>query len=125
MNTNMNWDMFEKVEIKKPRTGGRLRKRIGIDKNKSRICISKDIALEAKLEFGDRFDLYRIGKTFALKKAKAGVLKVKSNNGGFVIQSRNACIEILALNGGCYKSTAWVENDVIFFKPTVLKEGEE
>ena len=122
MNTKMNWDMFKKVEIKEATTGRKL-KQVGIDKNKSRLSISKDIATEAKLEFGDRFDLYRVGKTFALKKANAGVLKVKGNNGSFIIRNTNACIEILALNGSCYKNEAWVEEGVIFFKP-IEKEGE-
>lgn len=122
MNTYMNWDMFEKVEIS-TRTIIRRRKSISIDKGKRKITISRDIAEEAGIVIGDRFDLYRVGKTFALKKAKVGVLKVSSNNNCFIINSTNACIEILAMNGGCRENEAWVENDVIFFRP-IEKEGE-
>ena len=123
MNTRMNWEMFEKVEIK-TRTRIKRSKSIAIDKGKRKISISRDIAEEAGIVFGDRFDLYRVGKTFALKKAKAGVLKVSSNNNCFIINSSNACIEILAMNGSCHENEAWVENDVIFFRP-IEKEGEK
>lgn len=123
MNTHMDWSMFEKIEIN-TRSRTIRRKSISIDKGKRKISISRDIAEEAGIAFGDRFDLYRVGKTFALKKAKVGVLKVSSNNNCFIINSSNACIEILAMNGGCRENEAWVEKDVIFFKP-IEKEGEK
>ena len=122
MNTKMNWDLFEKVEI----GAGRRRfvgKVVSITKDKRTIVMNAELAKEAKLKVGDRFDLYRVGKTFALKKADVGVLKVANNGSAFVIRSTNACIEILALNGGCYKNEAWVEDGVIFFKP-IEKVGE-
>lgn len=122
MNTKMNWDLFEKVEIKEGR-GYSKGNYITISKNKRSFTITKSIATAVNLKAGDRFDLYRVGKTFALKKAKVGVLKVVSNNGTFVVRNMNACIEILALNGSCHNNEAWVEDDVIFFRP-IEKVGE-
>lgn len=121
METKTNLDLFKKVELKeRSRTGG---DKVTIANNKSSIYIGKTIRDQICLSVGERFDLYRMGKTFALKRAKAGVLKVSAHGGSCCIRSTNACIEILAMNGGCYKNDAWVENDVIFFKP-IEKVGE-
>ena len=122
MNTKMNWDLFEKVEIRAGRSYTR-GDYITVAKDKKSFTISKSVAVAANIKVGDRFDLYRVGKTFALKKAKVGVLKVVSNNCTFVVRSMNACLEILALNGSCHNNEAWVEDDVIFFRP-IEKVGE-
>ena len=122
METRVDFDMFEKVEIKNVIHRGKTNS-ISINDKKTNVRISKDIVEEANIVYGDRFDLYRKDKLFALKKAKAGILRVISSGGSFSINSKNACLEILALNGSCHENEAWVENGVIFFRP-IEKEGE-
>lgn len=121
MNTFMDWDLFEKVELTRSEYK-RKEKMVFVSKDRRRISITKDIVQEAGMNVGDRYDLYRLGKTFALKKANAGLLKISKNNGVFSICSTSAGREVYALNGNCQKNEAWVEAGVIFFKP--MKEGE-
>ena len=115
METSTKLELFEKVELKQSRRGGG--EKVTISKYKNSIFIGKKLCEQVGLEVGTRFDLYRMGKTFALKKSTVGVLTAAKHGGCYCIRNTSACIEILAMNGRCYENEAWVERDVIFFRP--------
>ena len=84
--------------------------------------ISKALENLAFICRGDRFDLYCLGNTFALKPCNVGCLNVvaqgSKNSKTLVINSVNAYLEIKSRLKDKEKTKfeAWVENGIIFFK---------
>lgn len=105
---------FEKVEVKKNYRGG---KTINISPNKRALSLSKGLMEEMQIKSGTRFDLYKNGKTFALVKESAGLIKFSiSNENQAVCSSVFACLEIMAESNGNRKFNAWIDEDIIFFR---------
>ena len=92
------------------------------NKNSYQLRISKALENIAFICKGDRFDLYCLGTTFALKPCNVGCLNVVAQGSkghkNLVINSVNAYLEIKSRlkNKEKTKFEAWVEDGVIFFK---------
>lgn len=113
----MNLDLFEKCDVQPSRKTAEPNC-VTITKSDNSIKISPDVVVKAGWKEGDRVDLYRMGKTFALNKSKVGILTLRRINGtkGLRIGNQSAYLEIAA-HTHTNKFTAWVEEGVIFFKP--------
>lgn len=114
----MDLSLFEKVELTNGRKGETAT--ITMHKKGYRTVISSDICQKAGLTDNDRIDLYKMGQTYALRKASAGCVKFNKVGGGGG-HSLMICNQGLWLNTCPHakdieKYDAWVEEGVIFFK---------
>lgn len=120
---------FTKLQIergKRGNPGGRKSlPEITLTKSKGsayQLRISKALENLAFICKGDRFDLYCLGTTFALKPCNVGCLNVAAQGSKgckrLVINSINAYLEIKSRLKDKEKTKfeAWVEDRVIFFK---------
>lgn len=110
---------FEKVEVV---TSNKNRGFVTITKDKRTLLISNKFIEKLPWIDGERLDLYRFGETFYLTPAKAGLLTFHAKKKVNQITSVNLCLEIMSKTHSCRKFDAWVEEDILFFKPW---EGEE
>ena len=132
--TNTNTNTLEKLGFTKLQIergkGGNLEGRKSLPKitlaktnrNSYQLRISKALENLAFICKGDRFDLYCLGTTFALKPCNVGCLNVAAQGSkehkSLVINSINAYLEIKSRLKDKEKTKfeAWVEDGVIFFK---------
>lgn len=111
---------FDKVEVKQRRTRDN-EPAITLNNYGSAYSLRLNNAITklSGLRKGDRVDLYCLGETFALKPCSVGCLHLNDGkSGGLLINSINTYLEIRSRLKDKTKSsfTAWVEDDIVFFK---------
>lgn len=134
----MDMGAFKKVDIvpQETRRGGKPTvPTVSVYKKHNYLAPSVIAIEQAGFRDGDRLDLYRMGRTFALKRETAGLLTLKEyinrdRNGKLTktqyrISNASACLEIRSATRlgdeeskqrRSYRFKAWVEEGVLFFR---------
>lgn len=115
-------NLLEKFELVEIKTSSRAKGFVTINKDKRILSISSKYTEQLPWINGERLNLKRLGETFILVPEKTGLLTLHQNKASTQIASANMCLEIMSKTHGCRKFEAWVEEDVLFFKPW---KGEE
>lgn len=134
----MDMGAFKKVDIVPQviRRGNRLTvPAVSVYKKHNYLALNTVAIEQSGFRAGDRLDLYRMGRTFALKRETAGLLTLKEyvnrdRNGELTklqyrISNASACLEIRSATRlgdeeskqrNSYRFKAWVEEGVLFFR---------
>lgn len=134
----MDMGAFKKVDIVPQviRRGSRLTvPAVSVYKKHNYLALNTVAIEQSGFRAGDRLDLYRMGRTFALKRETAGLLTLKEyvnrdRNGELTklqyrISNASACLEIRSATRlgdeeskqrNSYRFKAWVEEGVLFFR---------
>lgn len=132
----MDLGAFKKVELTLSSAGGGSRLQtpaVSLYRKHNYLALNREAIKQSGFQDGDRLDLYRMGRTFALKRATVGLLTVKAyRNSGtksdktqYRIANASACLEIRSATRlgdeeskqrNSYRFRAWVEEGVLFFR---------
>lgn len=105
---------FERIQVKSKARSDSMAIRINV--RKTAIHFTKQLSEAAGMKAGDRYDIYKNGKTFAFVKESAGLLTIKHGGGQCIIANANTCLEIAVEAGEQKAFDAWVDEGIIFFR---------
>lgn len=97
---------------------------VTITKAKTQLDIHSQAGKLLSWPDGVRLNLYMIGTTtFVLKPHKVGIITArKLESGGYRISKKDLCMTIMARSNHAREFEAWVEGEVIMFRPVEVQE---
>lgn len=121
--TTMDLSLFEKIDAR-PSNGASMRNSniIKMFKKGYRTTIPSSIIAKLGWKKGDKVDLYKLGQTYALKRAIAGDMRLNAACGGtsgtLLICNQKLWLNTVPHENDIDEFYTWIENDVLFFKRT-------